>query len=204
MIELKVEQKSKEWHLARVWKVTWTTLKDVMASNNLPLVDKLLAELLSNQSKEFNPSREMERGIDQEPRAIKKFEKVTGKKVKDVWFCLSEEFDFLWHSPDWLIEIDWVYKEWVEIKCWDSATHIRYIRTNKVDTKYWYQILNYFLVVETLERVHFVSYDDRILAKPLNVVTIERKDVEEELEEVRKELTKFKKKLDKYHEQIIF
>ena len=204
MIEVKVEQKSKEWHEARLWKVTWTTLKDVMSSNNLPLVDKLLAELLSNQAKEFRTSQEMERWIDQEPRAVSKFQEVTGKKVEEVWFCLSDEFDFLWHSPDWLIKVDWAYKEWLEIKCWDSATHIRYIRTNKVDTKYWYQILNYFLVVETLERVYFVSYDDRILAKPLNIVTIERSEVEEQLIKVRKELTKFKKKLDKYHEQIIF
>lgn len=204
MKELSLEQRSEEWFEVRIWKITWTTLKDVMASNNLHLIDKLLAEILSNKAKEFYPSREMERWIDTEPKAIKEYEKVTGRKVKEVWFCISDEFDFLWHSPDWLVEVDWVYRRWVEIKCWDSATHVRYIRTNKVDKKYWYQVLNYFLVIETLKEVDFVSYDDRILAKPINIVTVRREDIGKELYEIREELKKFKKKLDKYHKQIIF
>lgn len=204
MIELKLEQRSNEWLQARVGKITWTTLKDVMSSNNLPLLDKLLAEILSNQEKQFRASVEMERGIDTEPKAIKEYEKITGNKVDEVGFCISDDFDFLGHSPDWLVKVDWVYKRGVEIKCWDSATHIRYIRTQRVDAKYWYQIMNYFLVIETLDEVDFVSYDPRILAKPINIVTIKREDIEDDLIEIRKELTKFKNKLDKYHKQIIF
>ena len=34
---------------------------------------------------------------------------VTGEKVDTVWFCISDEFDYLGLSPDWLINTNKIY-----------------------------------------------------------------------------------------------
>ena len=75
------DQKSDEWHKARLWMITGTKLKDVMGSANLKLVDEIIAEKLSDQAKDFKASKEMDRWVDEEPRAVKAYEDATGEKV---------------------------------------------------------------------------------------------------------------------------
>lgn len=200
-----IKQWSPEWHQLRIGKVTWTTLKDVMGASNLKLIDTMIAEHLSNEEKNFRPSEDMERGIDEEPRARKAYESLTWNKVTDDLFLISDEFDFLWHSPDWLIQNEKnVFVKGLEIKCPSSSKHIEYIRINRIPNEYKYQIINYFLVCETLEALDFVSYDPRILVKPLHIVTVTRRELESEIEKARTELIKFKSKFDKYYKQIAF
>ena len=211
---IETKQGTDEWLKHRLWKVTWTKLKDVMWSNNLKLIDELLAEILTAEWKENITSRAMERGTDEEPHAIKEYEKLTGQKVSMVWFCISDEFNYLGLSPDWLISTWWqctkwwepehIYWKWVEIKCPSSSKHIEYIRINRIPNEYKYQVINYFIVNEYLEELDFVSYDRRVLVKPLHIVNVKREDLKDEIEECKIALRKFKLKLDKYHEQIIF
>jgi len=210
---IETEQGTDEWLKYRLWKVTWTKLKDVMWSNNLKLIDELLAEILTAEWKENITSRAMERWTDEEPHAIKEYEKVTGQKVSAVWFCISDEFDYLWLSPDWFIwdnasikddKITPIYSKWLEIKCPSSQKHIEYIRINRVPNEYKHQVINYFIVNEDMEELDFVSFDRRVLVKPLHIVNVKREDLKDEIEECKVALRKFKVKLDKYHEQIIF
>ena len=210
---IETKQGTDEWLKHRLWKVTWTKLKDVMWSNNLKLIDELLAEILTAEWKENITSRAMERWTDEEPHAIKEYERVTGEKVSSVWFCISDEFDYLGLRPDWLImtteneytsEAIWVYTKWVEVKCPSSSKHIEYIRINRIPNEYKYQVINYFIVNEDMKELDFVSYDRRVLVKPLHIVNVKREDLEDEIEECKIALRKFKEKLDKYHELIIF
>ena len=201
---IKLEQNTPEWHEMRLWKITWTRLKDVMWSNNLKLVDTILAELLSNETKTIKPSIDMQRGTDEEPFAIQAYENLTWEKVEQIWFCLSDEFDWVGLSPDGLIKKDWIYKKWVEVKNPSSSKHIEYIRINKIPNEYKYQVLHYFIVNEDMEELDFISYDRRVLAKPLHIVNVTRKDLQDEIENAKDELIKFKKKLDKYHNLILF
>lgn len=201
---INVEQGSHEWDNIRLWKITWTKLKQVMMKNNLWLIDELIAEKLTAENKEITTSKAMDRWTDEEPYARKAYEEFTWVKVDEVWFCLSDEFDFVWLSPDWLIKQDWKYAKWVEIKCPNSAKHIEYIRINRIPNEYKYQVYHYFIVNEEMEELDFVSYDKRVLAKPLNIVNIKREDILQELEETKKDLIKFKEKLDKYYTAIFF
>ena len=199
------KQWTDEWLKYRLWKITWTKLKDVMWNNNLKLIDELLAELLSDEWKKNITSYAMERWKDEEPHAIKEYEKHTLQKVETVWFCISDEFDYLWLSPDWFIFTEEnIYWKWIEVKCPSSSKHIEYIRINRIPNEYKYQVINYFIVNEDMQELDFVSYDRRVLVKPLHIVNIKREDLLNEIEECKIALIKFKEKLDKYYKQIIF
>jgi len=205
---IKVKQGTDEWLNSRLWKITWTKLKEVMKSNNLWLMDELIAEKLTAEWKENITSKAMERWTDEEPRALKKYMQQTWTTVDEIWFCISDEFDYLGLSPDWLINY-WTKKEpfyykWIEIKCPSSAKHIEYIRINRIPNEYKYQVINYFIVNEDMWELDFASYDPRVSLKPLNIVTVTREELKEEIEECKIALRKFKEKWDKYYNQIVF
>ncbi len=204
MLEIKVEQGTPEWHELRLWRVTGTKLKDVVGTNNLKLIDVLIAEKLTNEAKEVYVSEEMQRGIDEEPNAVKLYEQTTGEKTTIVWFCLSNEFDFLWCSPDRLIKKWKKYIKGVEVKCPSSSKHLEYIRINRIPNEYKYQVINYFIVCEDLESLDFVSYDPRVLVRPIHIVTITREELKGEIEETKVKLRKFEEKFNKYYTNIIF
>ena len=53
--------------------------------------------------------------------------------------------------------------------------------TNTVPSGYWDQVIQYF-VVGDVERVYFISYNPLVIEKPIHIITIERKDVENDIE----------------------
>jgi hypothetical protein len=68
----------------------------------------------------------MERGTAEEVFARKHFENIKNKKVDEIGFCLSDEFDFLGVSGDGWIKNKGVYDEAIEIKSPDSKTAVFY------------------------------------------------------------------------------
>lgn len=199
-----VKQGTPEWKLLRKGKITGTRLKDVFKADNLGLVDELIAELISDEVEEEFINKAMQRGMDLEPVARMMYEDKAGIKVDEIGFAISNEFTFLGLSPDGLITIDGKYKSAIEIKCPNTATHVRYIRMNKIPNEYKYQVLNYFLVCQDLLSLDFVSYDDRFTAKPMHIITITREEQSAEIESAKVELKKFWTKFEKYYKQVIF
>ena len=195
MIIYNEEQRSKEWHIRRLGKVTGSRAKKVFATNNLPLIDTLIAEVMTGEEEEIFTNAAMQRGIDEEPHACSDYEKKMGYTVDHVGICIHDTYDFLAVSPD-----GWVdnYKGAVEIKCPKSSTHIRYIRQGSVPSEYKYQVMQYFLVNEDLQWLDFVSYDPRVVAYPLFTDRVWRKDIEDDLDFAMSEMIKFNKKYQKY------
>ena len=74
MIIHDVNQGSIEWFNIRKGKITGTKAKDVFKSSNLTLVDKMIAELGSDEVEEGHTSIAMQRGVDMEPIARKIYE----------------------------------------------------------------------------------------------------------------------------------
>jgi hypothetical protein len=199
-----LEQGSAEWLKIKLAKVTGTRLKEVLAKDNLGLVDELIAEMVSEQSKEVRINEAMQRGMDMEPIARKAYEDYTGHKVEEFGFLQSSKFDWFGVSPDGLISENGKYLKGIEIKCPNTETHVKWIRQNTLPAEHKYQVYTYFLVNEDQIEHDFVSYDNRFSIKPIHIVNVRREDIKEELVEVEEALVKFWDKLNKYYTQITF
>lgn len=199
-----LEQGSFEWLKLRLGKVTGSKLKDLMASDNLALIDKMIAELVSEQVKEKVSSYEMQRGTDMEPIARKAYEAYTGHKVEQVGFLVSEKYDWFGVSPDGLMSKDGRFYKGVEFKCPDTHTHVKYIRQNKVPGEHIHQVMGYFIVNPDHEQHDFVSYDNRFTIKPIHIVNVTREELKEKLDEVEIAMEKFYAKFQKYYNEITF
>lgn len=216
---INIEQGSPEWLEARRCKVTGTRLEDVMGTElaQLQLISELIAEKATEQTKSFKVTEAMERGTNEEVFAIKKFTEVTGKKVENVGICISNKFDWLACSPDGLIGKK--HNEALEVKSPDSSTAVFYkitamcpdLQLTKsqipflgIPAKYKWQCINYFLVNENLEKLHFAVYDARFINDDhkLNVITIERSNpaLQEEINVAMDKLVAFREKWLKLEE----
>lgn len=202
MIIHNVEQGSEEWLNLKRGKITGTKVKDIFKSNNLTLVDKLIAELESGEIKEIPTSFAMQRGMDLEPLAIKKYMAYDKVKVEQVGF-IESEYEWFGLSPDGIIKHKNEIVKAIEIKCPDSATHIKYMRMGGIPNEYKYQCYTYFLVIPTLKELDFISFDPRLSFNPLHVVTISREEIQKELEDTMKTILKFWDKVQNYHNKVI-
>lgn len=218
---LNIEQGTKEWHDARMCKITGTKLKAVMgtAEARRGLIAELIAEEATEQSKTYRTTDEMERGNAEEIFAIKAFEQQTGKTVARPGIVVSDEFDWLALSPDGLVLEGNDYVEGVEVKCPDSKKAILYRIENMIPmeetglmgktgnplagapflgipAEYKWQVVHYFLVVETLKKMSFLVYDARFIDEDakLYIVEIERSNeiMQDAINEAKKELLKFR------------
>ena len=199
MIEVKVQQGSHEWLKMRLGKITGTRLKEVFKSDNLPLIDEMIAEIISEEIEENYVNAAMQRGNDLEPIVRDLYTQVTGIEIEEIGFCLSEENDFLALSPDGFTADR---KGAIEIKCPSTKVHVKYIRQDQIPNDYKYQVYNYFLVNKDLEYLDFISFDNRFKIKPMYVKRIHRNEILEDLAKTSEDLEKFCTKFLKYYEKI--
>jgi hypothetical protein len=226
------EQGTNEWLEARRCMITGTKLESVMGTNwdRLMLACELIAEEATEQVKSMKVSSEMERGTAEEVFARKHFEKITKKKVKQIGFCVSDEFDYLGCSGDGWIENKKELTEALEIKCpdtkqavfynlasqlspeilglgsWSAITKLspepKFKPSSKVPfagipEQYKWQVVNYFLVNEKLEKLNFAIYDPRFLDEKsiIHTIVVEKNNplLQEAISEAKEELVKFRK-----------
>ena len=193
-------QGSEEWLKLRWWVITWTKLKWVLAWPQAQLTQ--VYELIAEEFAELEPtftSPAMQRWNDLEPIARAKYEEITKQKVEEVWFIKSEVYqdDFgswLWLSPDWIIYKDDKIIKAIEIKCPWAKNHCKYIIEKQTPKEYLEQILNYFLVIDDLQELDFITYNPDFYIKDLQlvIITITRKDLEKDLEKAKDKILKFR------------
>jgi hypothetical protein len=201
MIEVNIEQGSKDWLNLRLGRITGTRLKEVFKSDNLSLIDELIAEVEVGEVEETFTNTSMQRGKDLEPIAKSIYSQVKDIELEDVGFCINENYkDTLGLSPDAFTK-DRLGA--IEIKCPNTKTHVKYIRMNVIPREYIYQVYMYFIVNEELEWLDFVSFDDRFKIRPMYVKRVNREEIKTQLEETKECLDKFLNKLEKYKQQII-
>jgi putative phage-type endonuclease len=169
------------WLAARKTRITGSRLKDIVVlrgSEKKIGFWELLAERLEIADNESDSP--MQRGTDLEAEAIKAFEEYEGKTVNtDLVIWTRDDNESIAISPDGYIG----ETEAVECKCLASARHLEAYFTNKIPKDYWFQVLQYFIVNEKLEQLHFVMYDPRIPQKPYFKITVDRSTVQEEVDE---------------------
>lgn len=193
-----LEQRTDEWKQIRKGSIGGTRVKAVMAKNNLPLIDELIAEKHTELIEETFVNDAMQRGIDLEPFAISEFEDRSELTVDTFGLVTNEGFPGCHLSPDGLVlDVTGVPMFGVEVKCPSTKKHVEYIRTNRVPAEYKFQVYHYFTICDTIESMFFVSYDPRFEARPFHMVQLNREDIAEDLEAFKSGLLKFIDKLNK-------
>lgn len=186
-----VQQGSVEWLELKRGRVTGTRLKEVMGKKSDSLMYEMIAE--KYEPLEDYQSSEMSNGVLWEPWAIDKYQEVTGQIVKEVGFITKG--DDIGLSPDGLIGV----KKAIEVKSPSLKKHIEYIVSNKLPAEYKWQVVHYFLVIDELESLDFVSYNPKFPLKELHIVTITRAELEKEIQEAKEKLAQL---LEKYNQTI--
>ena len=193
-----IEQLTPEWFAVKCGKVSASHMSAVMAKGKgktrHSYMMKLLAERLSGITQESYSNGSMQWGIDTEPQAREAYEMANLVKVEQVGFV--EINDYLGYSPDGFVGTD----GGLEIKCPDSATHLKYILENRMVTDYSRQVQS-TLWMSKREWWDFVSFDPRIQLKPIWSIRVQRDEakikeiaIETELfiDELKELLTKIK------------
>lgn len=169
-----------EWMLARQSKITGSKLKDIIVKRGTGKKKgyyQLIADRLAVTPDGENP---MERGNRLEKEAIDRFVKETGKEVNtDLVIFSRDDNENIAFSPDGYIGDN----EVVEVKCLNSASHIEAWLTKEVPDEYADQVIQPFIVNDTLTTLYLAFYDPRIPCKDFFFLTINRNDVQKKVEE---------------------
>jgi len=201
MIKHDVVQGSQEWHELRLAKVTSTRLKGALSDKRLEVMDEIIAEIetgYTDISDYLSPA--MQWGVDYEPLGVTEYEKQTGNTVERVGFLQSSELPLLGCSPDGLVGTDGA----IEVKCPDTKKHIKTIRQKQIPNEHKEQVWMYFLVNPDLKWLDFISFDPRLVKRPLFIHRIERDEIETELTDAMDKLNKFNTKLNELKNELFF
>ncbi len=169
-------QQSEEWFKLRYGKIGGSTLKKLMVAKPVrecSIYDELLSARFEDyEIEEMYTNADMERGNAYEPLARTEYERVYDKKVKQYgWIEMDNGIAGI--SPDGIIGNR--FSEAIEIKCPNRTTHTGYIRNPETMVhEYLWQIVMYFVVLENLKTLHFISYRPENRAIPLLVHNITR------------------------------
>lgn len=201
-----LEQRTEEWLHLRKGKITGTTLKSIMGT---PKARKdAMYEIIAERLMVGVPDEEenaMERGNRLESEALAEFELETGLKVEKTGFSQNDENPFIANSPDGWIkddgEVD--YTEGVEAKCMGGKNHVKMWLTNQIPDEYMWQTIQYFVVNEKLQKLHFIGYNPDIPTHPLHIITKTREELSEEISHARSEQDKFLEEVETILEGLI-
>lgn len=159
-----MQQRTEEWYKARCGKVTASRVSDVMATirsgeaaarKNYRM--ELLCQRLTGREEESFISLPMQRGIDLEPIARGTYEGEEGLLITEVGFVDHPSIQNFGASPDGLVGD----KGMLEIKCPNTATHLDFVVTGKIDPKYQWQMTAQMMCAGR-EWCDYVSFDDRL------------------------------------------
>lgn len=205
MKEIQIQQGTDEWLNMRLGKITGTRLKKLFGKTKYAkktgqdsLINEMIAEMFTGQGELIPVNQHMIRGTNLEDEALQKYANKTGNVVKKIGFVTTDD-DFLGLSPDGLIEINGKYIGATEVKCPMSKTVVKYKRQGGIPDEYYYQVMHYFIVIDTIDWLDFIVYDPRFKEKELYVVRTKRSEypIDEALEEINKFKAKLFNELDK-------
>jgi putative phage-type endonuclease len=178
-----IEQRTSEWHQLRKGKITGTVLKSIMGTPKArqeAIYETIAQRLTVGVEEEYENA--MERGNRLEDDAVATFELETGKTVERTGFCEDDTNPMIANSPDGLIGEN----EAVEIKCMGGKNHVKMWLTNEIPDEYQWQVVQYFVVNEKLEKLYFVGYNPDIPVHPLHIIEVNREEIGLKIENAKK------------------
>lgn len=193
-----VEQNSDEWFDLRMKKITSSKIACIMAHLGkafgepaIKYAQKIALEVVTGKRDETESysNKYMEMGHENEPEAIRLYERDTGNKVTNGGFYYerSDDLILVGDSPDGNVGSDGC----VEVKSVTPTTHWERIKKGGFDTKYKWQIHNHIWIGDK-QWCDFVSYCPGFPEhKQLYVYRVERD--EEIIEKMKERVNEFKK-----------
>lgn len=166
MREIKCEQRSEEWYMARVGRITGSRMKDVRATiksgeaaTRRNYRAELICETLTGVPYDDDnyQSSEMLWGIQQEDAAIAAYTAVTMQQVTKAGLALHPTIDRVASSPDGLVGLHGM----VEVKCPKTGTHLETLMLGVTPSQYRDQMHTGMLCCER-DWCDFVSFDPRL------------------------------------------
>ncbi len=167
-----VEQGSLEWLRLRLGSLTATAVQPLFAKRKagefvskggVTLLKKKFKEIQTGSLGENITGDAIDWGHSNEPKALKRFEEITGCRVDTVGFV--EWADYIASSPDGLIGDT----ELLEIKCpFNPAVHLGYIEKDDAPRNYKMQMLHQLITTDR-KACWFMSFDPRELSESMQV-----------------------------------
>jgi len=203
-------QRTAEWHADRSGKVTASRLYDAVATQKNGkyyaarenYMTEIVLEIITGNTPDSFKSDAMQRGIDLEPKAKEAYTLLTMNDVQDVGFIDHPTIARFGASPDGLI-LDMFgepLKKGIEIKCPNSATHLKTLETRVINPQYIYQMYAQMMCTGFDEWV-FMSYDDRFPTH-LQCFIVEIGINDEIKEQIEFEVNKFNSEVDSIIERL--
>jgi len=159
-----MEQRTEEWFIARLGKVTASRVADVIAKTKSGYstsrdnyMAQLVCERLTGQQGESFTNSAMQWGTETEPLARSAYEANADLMVEELGFVLHPKIEQAGASPDGLVGLFGM----LEIKCPNTATHIEALLTETVPTKYITQ-MQWQMACAQRQWCDYVSFDPRI------------------------------------------
>lgn len=138
-----MDQRSTEWHAARLGKLTASRIADATArikngwgASRDNLMASLVCERLTGKPADSFVNGAMQWGIDHEDEARSAYEFELGVTVEQVGFIDHPSIDMAGASPDGLVGDEGL----VEFKCPETKGHIETLLSKKVPEKYIKQV----------------------------------------------------------------
>ena len=159
-----MDQRTDEWHNARLGKVTASRVADIIAktktgysASRAKYMGELLCERLTGSRGDSYQNAAMVWGVNTEPQARVAYEAALGELVEEVGFIPHPTIQMAGASPDGLVGEDGL----VEIKCPTTITHIDTLLSLNVPSQYAAQ-MQWQMACTGRQWCDFVSYDPRL------------------------------------------
>lgn len=105
--------------------------------------------------------------------------------------------DWLGLSPDGIVPYESTSEilKAVEIKCPEPKAFVRYMIQNKIPDEYKWQVVMYFIVIDTLEELDFIICNPEIYDEDyrMHVINVKREDLQEDIQKAEDALKEFRK-----------
>lgn len=216
---INVEQGSIEWHELRSGNVTGTRIESAIGAKydsrkkewkvgadkkkQQTLLYELVSEKMSHTIVDDFKTRDMERGNELEPFAIKAASTHTDENYETCGM-LESDIEGFRYSPDSIVLSDDVIIGGIETKCPTGKKHIEYMINDEVPKEYFWQVLGPMILDDCVQWWDFCSYDDRNYTRPTFTIRTERKDYEELIMAAREEIKSFIKSVNEAYENLVF
>lgn len=159
-----MDQRSEEWFAARLGKATASRMADICArtktgwgAGRANYKAELVCERLTGQPTQGFTNAAIQWGTETEPQAKAAYQFITDNVVEEVGFLDHPTIPMSGASPDGLVSEDGL----VEVKCPNTATHIKTLTDETVDGKYLLQ-MQWQMACADRQWCDFVSFDPRM------------------------------------------
>lgn len=125
------------------------------------------------------------------------------KKVTEVWFI--KKYDWLGLSPDGVFEENGEMIWGVEVKSPQVKAYIKYVLAGWIPEEYYWQVIQYFVVIDSLQYLEFYIFNAQIKDKNFRhrKIVVTRKELAEDIEKAKTQLLKFKANLDAKKKELL-